>query len=111
MRDLRDLEIDAFLAQAESLGQLMAHPAWEAWTSLLRDLRASAMEQLAVEKDAGEIRYWQGAVGTLAEILDRPGRIAAAADDFRKAEEADTHTLRPELRSVIGLGVDQDGDV
>ena len=36
MRDLREIEIDEFLAQAEKLGQLMVHPAWDGWIVLLR---------------------------------------------------------------------------
>lgn len=104
------MEIDAFLAQAELLSQLQASLAWVGWTALLQEMRVSALEQLAVEKDAGEVRYWQGVAGALGEILERPRRIAVAAADYQRTEEEEKHVLRPELRSAIGLGVDRDGD-
>lgn len=108
--DLRTLEIDAFLAQGELLARLQADASWEAWTALLSDMRAAALEQLAIEKDAGEVRYWQGVAGALGEVLERPVRIVAAAADYQRAEEEESRTLRPELRAAIGLGVDRDGD-
>lgn len=107
---LEALEIDAFLAQGELLARLQADPSWEAWTSLLRDMRASALEQLAIEKDTGEVRYWQGIAGALGEVLDRPRRITEAAADYQRDEEVEKRTFRPELRAAIGLGIDRDGD-
>lgn len=93
------------------LGQLTRNPAYEGWVALLREMRSSALEELARVQDPGEFRFWQGVVSALGEILDRPGRIIAAADAHRAAEEEDAHILRPELRSVIGAGFDADGDV
>lgn len=110
-RDLHDLEVDAFLAQAETLAQLAELPAWSAWTALLRDMRQAALEELARCTDPGDFRYWQGVASALAEVLDRPTRIVTAAGEFQRAEEADQHIFRPELRAIVGAGLDADGDV
>jgi hypothetical protein len=111
MRDLRELEINAFLAQAETLAQLTAHPAWAAWSLLLTDMRKSVVEELVAATDPGEIRFLQGAASTLGEILSRPARIIASAADYQAAEQADKGVVRPELRAVVGMGVDESGDV
>lgn len=110
-RNLQDLEVDAFLAQAETLAQLTALPAWSAWTALLRDMRQAMLEELAQCSDPGEFRYWQGAAHAIAEILERPGRIIATAGEHQRAEEADRRGFRPELRAIVGAGLDADGDV
>lgn len=110
-RSLEDMAVDAFLAQGELLGRLLDNPAWPAWTELLRAMRAAALEQLAIEKDTGEIRYFQGVVGALGEVLDRPARIVAAAAAHQRAEEAERVGIRPELRAALGMGVDLEGDV
>lgn len=109
-RDLRDLEIDRFLAQAEMLAQLQAHPAWEAWAGLLRDMRQGALEELAREADPSAVRFTQGVVAALDEIVDRAQRVVIEAERLRAAEEEDKRVLRPELRATIGLGADHDGD-
>jgi hypothetical protein len=109
VRDLRDLETDAFLAQAELLAQLQALPAWAAWVTLLRDMRQAALEQLA-QSTPDDFRYWQGAVASLGEIIDRPARMTATAADFQRAEEEEKRVIRPELRAAMGLGVDTEGD-
>jgi hypothetical protein len=111
VRDLRDLEYDAFLAQAETLAQLQAFPAWEAWTALLRDMRTATVEELVAAKDPGEIRFLQGAASALGEILERPSRIVASAASFIEAEQQDKGAIRPELRAVVGMGLDEGGDV
>lgn len=111
MTRLPDLEIDAFLSQAEYIAQLVTHPAWTAWTGLLTAMRQAALEQLALCSDPGEFRYWQGVAGALGEMLDRPQRIVAAADEIRTAEEADKKGIRLDLRAAIGLGADHDGDI
>lgn len=109
--DLRDLEINAFLAQAERLATLFAHPAWEAWTSLLTDMRLAALEAMAACDEPGEFRYHQGVAAALAAILERPRRIVSEADAYQRAEQVDKNVVRPELRAIVGLGVDTDGDV
>lgn len=108
---LEDLEVNRFLASAELLGQLSALPAWEAWEGLLREMRQAALEELASGSDPGEFRYWQGVAGALGEILSRPKRIIAAAAEFTAIEEADRKGLRPDLRAIVGLGTDHEGDV
>lgn len=110
-RDLHDLEMDAFLAQAETLAQLAELPAWSAWTALLRDMRQAALEELAHCEQPGDFRYWQGVAHALAEILERPTNIVARAAEFQRAEEADRRVFRPELRAIAGAGLDADGDV
>lgn len=110
-RDLQALEIDAFLAQAETLAQLSQVPAWSAWTALLRDMRQAALEELAHCTLAEDFRYWQGVAHALAEIMERPGRIIATAGEHQRTEEADRRQFRPELRAIVGAGLDADGDV
>lgn len=108
--DLKDLETNAFLAQAETLAQLTDHPGWSVYAGLLHDMRAAALEELA-HADADAFRHWQGVAATLAEILDRPRRIIEAAAAFTRSEEADKNVFRPELRAIVGAGLDEDGDV
>lgn len=109
-RSLEEIQQDEFLAQAELLATLCAHPGWAAWRTLLRDFRASALEQLA-QADAQDFRYWQGAAAALAQIMERPERIVAAAAQVQQAEEAVKGIVRTDLRAVMGLGVDSEGDV
>lgn len=103
MKDIEELEIDAFLAQAESLAQLREHHGYAAYADLLLKMRTAALEELAVCKDAGEFRYWQGVVAALAEVLERPGRLVSEASAYRAAEEEDKKAIRPELRAVLGV--------
>jgi hypothetical protein len=111
VQDLRELEINSFLAHAEMLAQLAQHPAWEGWTRLLHDMRQAALEELARGADPGDFRYWQGAAAALGEILDRPTRIITTAADYQRAEEADKGVIHTELRAAMGMGVDREGDL
>lgn len=108
---LEALETDRFLSHAETLAQLSALPAWGAWTSLLHDMRQAALEELARVSEPGEFRYWQGVASALGEVLDRPRRICAAAASLVEEEEANKVGIRPELRSIVGMGLDAGGDV
>lgn len=108
-RSLQELQFDQFLAQAELLAQLAELPAWGAWTTLVRDMRTAALESLA-EAPADEVRYWQGVVGALAEVLERPGRIIDTAEEY-KATEPVKAGVPGELRAIVGAGYDPDGDV
>lgn len=110
MRDLREMEIDDFLAQAEKLGQLMAHPAWDGWVTLLRDMRQASLEELA-RSTPDDFSYWQGVVAALGQILERPGRVVTEAADYQRDEEAEKEVIRPDLRAALGLGVDREGDI
>lgn len=109
--DLQKIEHDAFLARAETLAQLVAFPAWSAWESLLVDMRKGLVEELVSATDAGEIRFLQGAASVLGEILERPHRISATASAFLRTEEDEKRVYRPELRSVVGAGFDEGGEV
>lgn len=108
--DLKDLETNAFLAQAEMLALLASHPGWEVYAGLLRDMRAAALEELALAGPA-DFQRWQGIVAALSEVLARPTRIVEAAAAFTRDEEADKHVYRPELRAIVGAGIDENGDV
>lgn len=110
MTDLRELEINAFLAQGDTLAQLVAHPGWPSYVGLLREMRLAALEQLATA-DPTTVAHWQGVAATLGEIIDRPTRIIAAAAEYQRAEEVDKKVIRTELRAAIGMGVDYEGDV
>lgn len=110
MPDLRDLEIDAFLAQGEQLAQLAAHPAWPGYAALLRDMRQGALERCA-DPDEKQLGFWQGVAAAIAEILDRPAKIIDAAADYQRTEEVEKRVLRPDLRAAIGLGVDREGEI
>lgn len=105
-----DLEIDAFLAQGELLARLIADPSWEAWEGLIRAMRTGALEQLAIATDPQEVARYQGAAIVLAEVLKRPREIAAAAAAQQRAEEEEKVGLRPELRAILGHGIDRDED-
>ena len=109
--NLRELEINSFLAQAEQLGQLMTHPAWTGWCELLRQMRQAALEELAQCVEGGDFRYWQGVAGALGELLDRPSLIVDSAAHYQRTEEEEKRGIRPDLRAAIGMGVDRDGDI
>jgi hypothetical protein len=107
---LETFELDRFLGRAELVAQLMAHPGWGAWEELLGDMRAAMMEQLAQCEQPNEFRYWQGAVHALGEMIDRPKRVVAAATQTLAAEEEEKR-VRPEIRALVGAGLDYEGDI
>lgn len=107
---LEQLETDRFLAQAEMLAQLQDDPCWPGWVQLLTDMRTAALEELARCSDPGDFRYWQGVVAAFGEMLERPRRVVLAASQVQEAEEA-RNVIRPDLRAIIGLGADHEGDV
>jgi hypothetical protein len=111
-RSLKDLERDAFLAQADQLVQLIEHPCWPAYQQLLAAMRLSAMEEMA-RTDATDFRYWQGVVGTLAEILDRPQQIVDTATAVKEAEAADSDPvrIREAVRTLMQSGATLEGDL
>lgn len=109
--DLRTVEINAFLSQADTLANLVSHPAWFTYIGLLRDMRQTALEELAQGSQPADFRYWQGVAATLAEIIDRPDRIITAAAEFQRTEESETKAIRADLRAAIGMGIDREGDI
>lgn len=105
--DLDKLEEDAFLARAETLAILVAHPAYQTYADLLREMRAASLEQMAVA-NRDDVPYWQGVVGTLANIIDRPGRVIQTAATLQRAEEDDKGVVRQDIRAILGMGIDHD---
>jgi len=84
-RNYEQLEEDAFYAEAETLSQLTTHPAWPVYVQLLAKMRLAAFEQLARARGE-DVFHWQGVVGTLAEVMERPERIVASAEALKKQE-------------------------
>lgn len=107
-RSLSDLERDRFLSQAENLARLIENPGWADYEALLGAMRLSAMEEMA-RCSVSEFAYWQGVVGTLAEILDRPHRIVETAAVVQKEEEeADPAQARAALRALMNVHLEGD---
>jgi hypothetical protein len=92
-RPLEEIERDRFLAEAESLAQIVAHPAWGRFEELLVQMRLAAMEHMAQATPA-EFPYWQGVVATLREIKERPHQIVAAAHAVLDEENARKKSVR-----------------
>jgi hypothetical protein len=111
MRALEDLQLDAFLARAESLAVLAQVPQWTEYEGLLRDMRQGALEELARCNDPGDFKFWQGAAHAFGEILERPGRVIEGAATAHRAEEAEKNLTRPELRAILGAGVDSEESI
>jgi hypothetical protein len=104
-RTVEELERDAFLAEADLLATMTTSVGWQEYEKLLTAMRASAMEEMAV-CEPGDVRYWQGVVGTLREILDRPHQIvatAAAVKDEEVDDEKRLLDLRRSLEMTPGL--------
>mgnify|MGYP001617173274 CR=1 FL=1 len=90
----------------------MEHPGWTGWVGLLRDMRGAALEELARCSEPGDFRYWQGVVAALGEMLDRPAHMVARANEVNEVEQdANPGRIRPELRALVGAGIDYEGDV
>lgn len=91
-RSIEDLQRDQFLAEAESLAQLVGHPAWPRYETLLTQMREGVLELLATARSPRLLSRYQGAAAILAELIDRPHRIVAtghavlAEETERKAE-------------------------
>jgi hypothetical protein len=110
-RDLADIQLDALLARGEALAQLMAHPAWPAWESLIAEMRRAVLEDMARESSMDAVRFAQGVVATLDEVIRRTHIVVEHAAAALEAEESDKKVIRPEIRAAIGLGADHDGEV
>jgi hypothetical protein len=106
-RSLEQVSRDAFLAEAESLAQLMAHPSWPRFDALLTEMRLDAMEHMA-QAGLSEIPYWQGVVATLREIKERPGQITATARSVMDEEAQQREASRGALDFVAGVHVGED---
>lgn len=103
-RSLEDLQRDAFLAEAESLAQIVAHPSWKRFEELLTQMRLSALEHMAQSRPE-EFPYWQGVVATLREIKERPHQIVAGAQAIldEDAQRKTTERRPTDLISRVAL--------
>lgn len=107
-RTLEDLEMDAFLAKADTLAGLLAHPGWEVYLDLLRDMRQSAMEELAIAGKPKEVRFWQGVASSIGEIMDRPRRMVERASEVQTEETDESRIAQLELRAIMGMVPDRE---
>lgn len=108
-RTAEQLAVDSFLAQGEMLAILTSHPAWPAFASLLKEMREQARNELE-QCGPEDVRYWQGVSGTLSELMDRPARIVQAAGAKVEEEESEKQFVHTEVRAVLGMGADHDGE-
>ena len=96
-RSLEELERDAFLAEAEMLAQLIAHPAWPRYEELIGKMRLGALELLASARSQRMVSRCQGAAAILQELVERPHQIVATA----KSVLADETQRKQETRSAL----------
>ena len=96
-RSVEDLERDSFLAEAEALAGLMAHPAWPRYEALLTQMRLGALELMAGAKSQRMVVRCQGAATVLQELIDRPHQIVAAAQSVLADEKAQRESVRTAL--------------
>lgn len=107
-RTLEQLERDRFLGQAENLARLIESPGWEEFMVLLSNMRLSAMEEMA-RSSVDQFAYWQGVVGAIAEIMDRPQAIVTtAAAVQREEEDANPAGARLALRALMNAHLEGD---
>jgi hypothetical protein len=95
-RPLDELERDRFLAEAESLAQIIQHPSWARFEELLTQMRLAALEHMA-QSTPVEFPYWQGVVATLREIKERPHQIVATALSVAEDERDRRDSVRTAL--------------
>ena len=106
-RTLSELERDRFLAQAENLARLVENPGWADYESLLSGMRLAAMEEMA-RCGIDQFAYWQGVVGTLAEILERPHVIISTAAAVQREESEADPSRRADLRALLNVHLEGD---
>lgn len=102
-RTLEELSRDKFLAEAESLAALMAHPAWPVFEGLIASMRLDALEHMARAKDAREIAVYQGAVAAFLEIMERPGQVVQTGRAVMDEEAGPKRAARQMLDGVAPL--------
>jgi hypothetical protein len=101
-RTYAELEIDAFLAEAEQLGQLVTHPCWPTYIALLAKMRLAAFEELG-RCSMDDVGHWQGVVNTLAEIMERPARVIALAEETKEDEAENKKFSSAAVRDAIRM--------
>ena len=77
-RPIEEVLRDQFLAEAEALAQLTAHPSWPRYEALLVQMRTGVLELLATARTGRRIAQCQGAAAILSELIDRPHQMVAA---------------------------------
>ena len=103
-RSLEDLQRDEFLAEAEHLAQLISHPAWERYETLLAKMRLDVLELTATARNPRNVARYQGAAAILQELMERPHQITAAAQQIRDDEaRAKAQPKRPDFLPPIAL--------
>lgn len=107
-RTLEQLERDRFLSQAENLARLIETPGWGEFLTLLTNMRLSAMEEMA-RSTVDQFAYWQGVVGAIAEIIERPQAIVSTAAAVQKEEEEqDPAEARLAIRALMNVHLEGD---
>lgn len=107
-RPLEEIERDRFLAEAESLAQIVAHPAWSRFEELLVQMRLSVLEQLATATEPLEVARYQGAAVILREIKERPHQIVAAAHAVLDEEKSRKQSVRTALDLADRVNLEDD---
>ena len=105
-RTLEQLSRDKFLAEAESLSQLLAHPAWPVYEGLIASMRLDALEHMARAGDAREIAVYQGAVAAFLEIMERPHQVVQTGRAALDEEAGQQKAARGMLDGVAPLDDD-----
>lgn len=98
-RSVEDIARDAFLAEAETLAQLLQHPGWAVYENLLGKMRLDVVELMAKSTRMRQVVGYQGAAAVLAELIERPHQIVEAA----KSMIEDESRRRQEVRSALDL--------
>jgi hypothetical protein len=107
-RTLEELDRDSFLAEAESLAQIIQHPAWARFEELLTQMRLSVLEQLATATEPLEVARYQGAAVILREIKERPHQIVAAAQSVIEEESQRHKSVRTSLDLADRVSLEDD---
>ena len=105
-RTLEQLERDAFVAEAESIAQLLQHPAWPRYEDLLNKMRLGALELMAASRNQRAITRAQGAVAILQELIDRPHRIVEAGRGILDEEAQQGERRALDYTAGVTVGAD-----
>jgi hypothetical protein len=103
VKELEDLEREAFVQEADALSRLAQTLEWPVYERLLSDMRLSALEALAAAPQE-DVRFWQGAVQMLAIILERPKQITETAAALIEEEESEADRFKDSRRSLDLMG-------
>jgi len=107
-RPLEEIERDEWLGRAESLAQIIQHPAWSRFEELLTQMRLAVLEQLATAVEPLEVARYQGAAVILREIKERPHQIVAAALSVVDEEKQQRASVRTALDLADRVTIEDD---